>query len=365
MEWNRDAGSDQPNSLAVTYYDAAREYQSGQVRVSAGAGGRRGEQVELPAVIAPDAAKALASAMIARAWAVGETMSLRLPPVRMGLRPGDEVALTGRGRWLVQSSEVDGLAVVVEARRADAGVPVLIADGGRAIASADVPVARSVIGLFEVPQGDGRSLLTVAASSAGGFAAVPVEVSVGGGLVASVSVTRKARLGSLMTAMTAGATTIDVQLVDADHHLLGADAAAIAAGANRAMIGHEMIQFASATSLGGGAYRLGGFVRGVRGTGWAAGDLAAGAAFCLVDAATMMPVAADEALVGYELVATAYGLADAPPLPSARLTYVGGSMSGVPPATVAAPTGGTVVDGEARTTIDAILAVLAAHGMTS
>lgn len=255
--------------------------------------------------------------------------------------------------------------MVIEAQRADAVVPTLAADSGRAVPSADVPVARSVIGLFEVPQGDGRSLLTVAVSCAGGFAVVPVELRVGGGLVASVAVTRKARLGSLVTAMAAGATTADVQLVDADHLLLNADAEAIAAGANRAMIGHEMIQFVSATSLGGGAYRLGGIVRGVRGTGWATGNHAAATAFCLIDAAAMVPVAMDETLVGSELVATTYGLADVPPLPSARLTYVGGSMSVVPPATVAAPTGGTVVDGEARTTIDAILAVLAAHGMTS
>lgn len=303
--------------------------------------------------------------MITRAWAIGETMSLRLPPARMSLRPGDEVALTGRGRWQVQSSEVDGLAVVIEARRADAGVPTLIADGGRVIASADVPVARSVIGLFEVPQSDGRSLLTVAASSAGGFAPVPVDVRLGGGLIASVAVARKARLGSLATAMAASTATVDVQLVDADHYLLGADAAAIAAGANRAMVGHEMIQFASVTPLGGGVYRLGDLVRGVRGTGWAAGDHAAATAFCMVDAAAMVPVAVDEALVGSELVATAYGLADITPLPSAHLTYVGESMSAVPPATVTAPSGGTVVDGEARTTIDAILAVLAAHGMTS
>ena len=165
--------------------------------------------------------------------------------------------------------------------------------------------------------------------------------------------------------MAADATTVDVMLVDADQWLLGADAAAIAAGANRAMIGHEMIQFASAEALGGGAWRLGGLVRGVRGTDWAAGDHPAGDEFCLVDGAAMVPVAIDETMVGATIVATAFGLADVEPLPNVNLTYVGQSMGGVAPVAVAAPSGGNVIDGEARSTIDAILAVLNANGMTT
>lgn len=315
-------------------------------------------------VLPPDAAKGIAAAMLARRWGLGERMTLRLPPSRIRLGPGDMLDVPGRGRWQIQASEVDGLAVVIEARRAEAAVPMLTAEGGRSIGASDVAVTRTTLGLFEVPQADGRNLLHVAASSVGGFGAVPVELRVGGGLVASVAVTRKARLGSLATAMTADALTVDIVLVDAGQLLLNADAAAIAAGANRAMIGHEMLQFASAEALGGGAYRLGGLVRGVRGTGWAAGAHPVGGSFCLVDGAAMVPVAIDEAMAGETILATAFGLADAEPMPSASLTYVGQSMSVVPPAMVTSPTGGAVVDGEARVSIDAILAVLAAHGMT-
>nr|WP_294849829.1 phage tail protein [uncultured Sphingomonas sp.] len=365
IEWDRDGENELPSGISVQFYDAAREWQAGQVRVAAGGDGRRSEQVELPAVLTPDGAKTLGAAMLARRWGRGEQMTLRLPPSRIGLGPGDVVEVPGRGRWAVEASEVDGLALVVEARRADAAVPVLTADGGRAVRSVDEVVTRTVLGLFEVPQADGRSALSVAASSPGGFGAVSVEMRVGGGLIASAAVSRKARLGVLAAPMAADATSLDVLLVDADQWLLGADAAAIAAGANRAMIGHEMIQFASAEALGGGAWRLGGLVRGVRATGWAVGDHLAGTGFCLVDGAAMVPVPVDEALVGQTIVATAFGLADAEPLPSASLTYVGQSMSGMAPVEVTAPSGGNVVDGEARSTIDAILAVLNANGMTT
>lgn len=365
IEWNRQSEGDLPADLSLTHYDAAREYQAGQVRVSVGHNGRRGEQIDMPAVLTPDAAKTLASAMIVREWAKGETASLRLPPSRIGLLPGDRIVVPAHGRWQVQSIEIDGLAVVVEARRADVSLPVLTADGGRSIRSIDTAISRTSIALFEVPQGDGRSLLSVAVSSAEGFAPVPVELRVDGGLAATVAVPRKARLGALTAAMTAAAETVDVLLVDADQWLLNADEVAIAVGANRAMIGHEMIQFSTAQSLGGGAWRLSGLVRGVRSTGWAVGDHAVGERFCLVDGAAMLPVVVDDGLVGKTIVATAFGLADVAPLPTASLTYVGQSMSEIPPAVVAPPSGGNVIDGEARATIDAILAVLNANGMTT
>lgn len=365
IEWDRDGDSDLPSFLTLQFYDAARDWQAGQVRVAAGGPGRRGAQVEFPAVFTPDAAKTLAMTMLAQRWGRSERIRLRLPPSRIGLRCGDELDVPGRGRWRVESSEIDGLAIVVDARRADHAVPVAVADGGRSVTEVDETVTRTTLGLFEVPQSDGRSILQVAASSAGGFGSVPVELRVGGGLIASVAASRKARLGTLMSAMASDAATVDVMLVDARQWLLNADAAAISAGANRAMIGHEMIQFASAENLGGGAYRLGDLVRGVRGTGWAKVEHGAGEGFCLVDGAAMVPIAIDESLVGETIVATSFGLADIEPLPEAGLVYAGSSIDEIPPATVTTPSGGDVIDGEARTTIDAILAVLNAHGMTT
>ncbi|MFX9123832.1 hypothetical protein ABTN41_20585, partial [Acinetobacter baumannii] len=55
--------------------------------------------------------------------------------------------------------------------------------------------------------------------------------------------------------------------------------------ANRALVGDEIIQFASAQPLGGGLWRLGTLLRGRGGTEWAVGGHTIGDRFVLLDAA--------------------------------------------------------------------------------
>jgi hypothetical protein len=72
--------------------------------------------------------------------------------------------------------------------------------------------------------------------------------------------------------------------------LYNADRAALANGANAALIGNEVVQFLSATSLGGDAYELSGLLRGRLGTEWAAPQHLLSERFVLLDN-RLLPVA--------------------------------------------------------------------------
>ena len=78
--------------------------------------------------------------------------------------------------------------------------------------------------------------------------------------------------------------TLDVELVSADFELTSVAAEALATGANRALLGPEVIQFADAVWLEGSLWRLRGLLRGRGGTEEAAqAGHAAGTPFVLLD----------------------------------------------------------------------------------
>ena len=90
----------------------------------------------------------------------------------------------------------------------------------------------------------------------------------------------------------------------------------LAMGANRALLGGELIQFAQAVPLGGRQWQLGGLLRGRAGTEDAIEGHFAGEAFVLLDGT---PLALDAAIVGASPTATiaAIGLGDSDPVVSA------------------------------------------------
>ena len=76
-----------PAALRLTYYDADRDYQTGEARAVAGEDAGKETQQDLPVVLGSSGAKSLAQAMLARAWASRDELSLRLPPCRLTLEP--------------------------------------------------------------------------------------------------------------------------------------------------------------------------------------------------------------------------------------------------------------------------------------
>lgn len=109
-------------------------------------------------------------------------------------------------------------------------------------------------------------------------------------------------------------SSIEVELVSEDFALTGSTPEGLADGANRALLGSEVIQFVRAVPLGGAQWRLEGLLRGRGGTERAAlAGHDTGTSFVLLDHA---PVALDPAKVGPSQGTSivALGLADPSPV---------------------------------------------------
>jgi hypothetical protein len=267
------------------------------------------------------------------------------------MRPGERVQVEGDdGLWLVESVTIDALVVVVDLRRtAAAALSELPADPGRATVQDDEPIGETTMALFDLPAlpggGEAQAMnIMLAGSAEGSFKSVPVRLFANGQALGSTSISRRAVLGEAVDVLRPGSAMMIDQLnsvVVRLHHpgqvILNADDDALAAGANLAAIGRELVQFGRAENLGDGRYRLSRLLRGRRGTEWAMSSHAAGDAFLMLDRATLVPVGLDPSMRGGTIVAHAFGVADqADNPPSAALTVEGEGLRPLSPVHVRA-----------------------------
>lgn len=337
-ERRRSQEADLPTVLSMAYYDPDRDYQAGQARASTGTGGTREARLELPAVLTAGEARRLAENALSRRWLAGDRLKLRLPPSHIDLRPGDAIQLAGTSRpWQARSVAIEGLAVAIEAEPAPVAIQPLPADSGRPVSEPDLPVGRSQLALFELPQAgdapDQAPMALIAATNAGQWKSLPVEMTLGGQPLPAAVVGRRSIFGVTETVLDSGApmiaderSQVAVRLVNDTQLLLNADQDALMAGANLALIGDELIQFARAEQLGMAWFRLSGLLRGRRGTEWAAASHSIGERFCMIDPRKLTPVALSGAAVGALLKAVAHGIGDMAPLPEASLPVTGEAM---------------------------------------
>jgi hypothetical protein len=104
-----------PTALRLSYYDPARDYQSGEARASAAEQTGREERIELPAVLAADDAKSIVHKIIARRWAQRDRLTLRLPPAFLDLEPGEVIEVPlAPARWTVEKCTIDAFVVIAE-----------------------------------------------------------------------------------------------------------------------------------------------------------------------------------------------------------------------------------------------------------
>jgi hypothetical protein len=285
-------------------YDPNRDYQTGQARASAGDQGGNEDRIELPAVISAGVAKSLTEQVLMRRWAKRDKLTLRLPPRNVAIEPGTVVATPlSPSLWSVERCTVDGFVAVAELRPwcngsavIAAEAPVIAAEAGRVARSSDLAPSDVTLALFEVPdvgsQATDNLTLSVAASSdTAGWKPCTIQVETAQGTTSVRSASRKTALGELVTPLGAGQpylidseNSFDVQLIDVDQWLMSCDDEALVNGANLAMAGNELLQFADVTPISPGRFRLERLLRGRGGTEWAAQAHTVGDTFALLDA---------------------------------------------------------------------------------
>lgn len=308
------------SSISLTFYDPARDYQTGEAKASVGEKGRGQAQFELPAALSAGDAKSLAQRMLARTWSDRDKLTLRLPRQRIALQPGATVELPfSPGRWTVDQITIEGFVPVIQLRPTTEALAAVAGESGLIVPNLDVVAGPITLTLLDIPALPGTppnqpTILLAASQSRSGWKARSLEISFGGQSIATQTARGKSILGNATTALSGGSAhlldeinSVEVALVDQDQWLTSCDNDALAAGTNLAVLGREVLQFGTATSLGGGKFRLSRLLRGRGGTEWAQADHAIGEAFCLLKPGAFRPVALPTWMIGAEVRATMAG----------------------------------------------------------
>ena len=264
-----------PGAARVRYIDGDAGYQTGTAVIRSGGEGG-GVDLDLPAVCSG----ALAQAAAERALEGGaaERLTAMLAPLdALVLEPGDTVTVEGHaGDWRVLRLDMDETPSAMMQP-----VPAVVV--GETVGQPGADEAAGRIGapffrMLELPplvgsEEDGRPIAVVAADPWR-----PMRVFAGseaGSLTARGAVARPATVGVAIGALSPGVRhrwdEFNVLLVRVEGLApQSRSEAAVLAGANAAAIetadGWELLQFRSATLIGGGVWRLAGLLRGQQGS---------------------------------------------------------------------------------------------------
>jgi hypothetical protein len=321
------AGRRRPDARAIPdalrYYDPARDYQVGLQRADGRARPGRSSVLDFPGALAADAARTLANGAAERAGWERDTLAWRLAELDPALTAGTVVRAPGHGgHWLVEEWEWGAKGVELALRRLPRGpARQTPADAGRALPAADLVATPTALLAFETPwdglgDGDARQALAAVSSASAGWTGAALYAEQLGELAPlGGSGSRRSVLGRTVTVLPPSlamrldrAASVDVELVSADFLLANATPELLANGANRALIGDEVIQFAEASALGGARWRLRGLLRGRGGTEASAqASRPAETPFALLDDRLLV---LDPAKLGAATSVAAIGLAD-------------------------------------------------------
>ncbi|GAA0269883.1 hypothetical protein GCM10009127_07360 [Alteraurantiacibacter aestuarii] len=322
----------------IRYYDTTRDFQAGLQRAGGRARAGRSRIIEFPGALEAENARDLASKAAERASWARESLSWRVAELDPGLEPGQVVRVPGRkGYWRIINWEWRESGVELELQRMPHGpARSTIADAGQSLTTPDMMATPTVLRAYELPwDGKGpaeqRQVFAAASSSTAGWTGSALY-AVEEGSLAPIGQSGRQRsvIGQLESDLPPSDASlldrgieVDVTLLSADFQLPEATIAGLAKGANRALIGEEIVQFASATRLDEVTWRLSHFLRGRGGTeGYALAPKPAGTPFILLGDE---PVPLDDAKLGLSTAVAATGLVDADPV-VAQIAGLGASL---------------------------------------
>ena len=311
----------------LRYYDVDRDFQAGLQRASGRATPGRNRILEFPGALRAGDAKTLADGAAERAAWSQERLSYRVAELDPALTPGKIVAVPGRaGRWRLEAWEWRDTGLELELLRLPHRSPASgITEGGRSLVLPDRVATPTILAAFELPwDGTGsaftRKVYAAASSVSDGWTGAALYVEDNGALASAGATGRQRSVTGVLAAtllprsphLVDRHSALHVTLASEDFVLDSATMADLAQGANRALVGEEVVQFADAEHLGGADWLLTGLLRGRGGTEHhALAGTDAGAAFTLLDNRT---TEVDEVTLGSGENLAAIGLADDEPV---------------------------------------------------
>jgi hypothetical protein len=314
-----------PRHVTLAHYDPARDYQTGVQQARRPGAGVREDRIEMPAVIAADVAKTMAEAVLSRAEAARERRTVTLGWDSLTIAPGACVSITGvAGVWRVTGWALEHMVLSLECVRLAAGTLPVSASAGRVLPAPDVTTGTTLLAAFEAPPPDDSVLSVprvtiVAAGTQPGWRRAALLYSTDGGArwVAAGATAVPGILGQIVAPLgMAGAEIVDranvieVELAHAAMALAGADAGALDAGVNLALVGNELLQFGEATQITATRWHLAVLLRGRRATEAAIGTPRVGDRFVLLEPDAAVTLDVPTATLGTDVRIVASGLGD-------------------------------------------------------
>lgn len=311
---------------ALRYYDIARDFQPGIQRAAGRAGSGRNRTIDFPGALAAADARALAGAAERRSAWRRERISWRTAELDPSLAPGRHVRLQDRaGIWRIESWEWRSRGIELELVRQNPAIAgAAAADAGYLPAPLDAELSGTRLIAFETPPSTFEDqFLAVFAATTGsgrGWAGAALFVDRAGELVPiGASGRERATIGRLAAPLLSSPGMVFEGEAGIDAILDGgsfapASLAAIAQGANRLLVGDEVLQFSRAEPLPENRWRLSGLLRGRGGTEPAAiRGHPAGTMIVLLDDA-LIPLDPSAASSGSIATIAAIGAGDSEPI---------------------------------------------------
>ncbi len=323
----RKRGADPEAPIAVLrYYDLDRDFQPGAQRAAGRPLPGQPRTIELPGALSAASARQLVDRAANRINWARQTVSWRVTQLDPAVRPGANVTLPGHpGVWRVREWEwhENGIDLTLARLSPALDLPAGSADPGRANLPPDLALATTALAACELPWDGNAStsvplLLAAVSSPSSAWPGASLYVDQGDAALQPLGPSGRDRaiIGSATSVLPAASPllfdrhrSVTVQLVGGDLLLTDATMRQLAMGANRALLGSEIVQFAMATPLSDGLWTLSGLWRGRGGTEAAIASHLIGERFILLDGSGL---ALDPQLVGStpDALIAAIGLGD-------------------------------------------------------
>lgn len=282
----RRAAATDPAPVAMRYYDRDRDYQPGVQRAIGLPASGREIMLDLPAAMISGGARQIVNSNAqSRRWQ-SETISWTIAELDPALGPGVRVNIPQVGGvWSIAGWEWSDQGIELTLER----LPPMLAsaapaDPGRINPPIDLPAVPTVLKVFELPwDGTGSqnvpSFFAAVSASAGNWSGAALFVEQADGLVPlDAFANRRSVMGVLTAPLAASAATslepageLLLDLAGDDLILGTTTSAGLTAGANRLIVGREIVQFLAAVQTGPRSWRLSGLLRGRGGTEAVAG----------------------------------------------------------------------------------------------
>ena len=325
----RRAAATDPAPVAIRYYDRDRDYQPDVQRAIGLPASGWEIMLDLPAAMVSGGARQVVNSNAQNRRWQGETISWTVAELDPAMGPGAKVRIPQIGGvWSIAGWEWSDQGIELTLER----LPPLLAsatpaDPGRINPPVDLPAVPTVMKAFELPwDGTGSqnvlSFFAAVTASADNWSGAALFVEQAEGLVPLDAFANRRSVMGLLTAPLAAspATSLEpaselvVDLAGDDLVLGSTTISGLTAGANRLLVGREIIQFLAAVQTGTRSWRLSGLLRGRGGTEAAAGlGHAAGTDAILIDETLIALDPAFIAETGATRIA-AIGLADDMPV---------------------------------------------------